>query len=84
MPELPEVETVRLELLDQLKLPLKLKEIKLNRQDLRNTFDFELIKSFQGKTLQYITRRSKYLLFQFGAQKSGILSHLGMTGHWRI
>jgi formamidopyrimidine-DNA glycosylase len=41
-----------------------------------------LLKSFEGQVLREISRRSKYLLFGF--QKGGILSHLGMTGHWRI
>lgn len=84
MPELPEVETVRNELLQQLDLPLKMKEIRLNRSDLRNTFNSDLLKSFEGQKLEKITRRSKYLLFWFGRNKGGILSHLGMTGHWRI
>ncbi len=82
MPELPEVETVRLELLQQLKLPLVLSEIKLNRADLRNKFNRKLLKSFEGQRLMRITRRSKYLLMWF--DEGGILSHLGMTGHWRI
>jgi formamidopyrimidine-DNA glycosylase len=82
MPELPEVETVRNELLHQLKLPLKLDKISFNRQDLRNKFNTKLLKSFEGQNLKTITRRSKYLLFWF--EKGGILSHLGMTGHWRI
>ncbi len=82
MPELPEVETVRLELLSHLQLPLKVKQIKLNRASLRNEFDFEMFKSFEGEHLLNITRRSKYLLFGF--KQGGLLSHLGMTGHWRI
>ena len=82
MPELPEVETVRRELLEQLKLPLVLSEIKLNRPDLRNKFNRKLLKTFEGQSLKQITRRSKYLLLGF--ERGGILSHLGMTGHWRI
>ncbi len=82
MPELPEVETVRLELLNQLQLPLTLRKITFHRADLRNKFNLKLLKSFEGQKLENIARRSKYLLFQFA--KGGILSHLGMTGHWRI
>lgn len=83
MPELPEVETVRLELLNQLSLPLTLKKIVLRRKDLRNVFNSSLLKTFERQKLQKITRRSKYLLLWF-EKGGGILSHLGMTGHWRI
>ncbi len=82
MPELPEVETVRLDLLRELRLPLTLEKIVLKRGDLRNKFNVSLLKSFEGQEFRTIARRSKYLLFQF--PQGGILSHLGMTGHWRI
>lgn len=82
MPELPEVETVRRELLFHLQLPLKVEQIILNRDNLRNTFNLELFKTFEGQELLNITRRSKYLLFGF--KTGGLLSHLGMTGNWRI
>lgn len=82
MPELPEVETVRLGLIHQLKLPKKLLKLELYRADLRNSFPVDVLKTYEGLTLESITRRSKYLLFWF--ERKGILSHLGMTGHWRI
>jgi formamidopyrimidine-DNA glycosylase len=73
---------VKNELLQSLKLPLKLDKIVLRRKDLRNKFNAKLLKTFEGQSLEKITRRSKYLLFWF--QEGGILSHLGMTGHWRV
>ncbi len=82
MPELPEVETIRLELLEKLPLPLRLEKVLLRRKDLRNQFPIRQIKAFEGKVLQKLLRRSKYLLFDFG--ECGLLSHLGMTGNWRL
>lgn len=83
MPELPEVETVVRELNLQLPSPDQLVEVELLRKDLRNLFPKKKIESFKGEGLQTITRRSKYLLFSFGP-RGGLLSHLGMTGHWRV
>ena len=83
MPELPEVETVVRELNQQLPSPDQLVDVELLRSDLRNKFPKKKIESFKGRTFKGITRRSKYLLFCF-EPSGGLLSHLGMTGHWRV
>lgn len=83
MPELPEVETVARQLESELSLPERLCAVDLMRLGLRNKFPKKDIQKFVGLALTKVARRSKYLLFWFGSEK-GFLSHLGMTGHWRI
>lgn len=83
MPELPEVETVVRELNSELALPETLNQVTLLRGDLRNKFPRRKLEGFVGRKLKGIVRRSKYLLFEFEGE-GGILSHLGMTGHWRV
>jgi formamidopyrimidine-DNA glycosylase len=82
MPELPEVETVRRELEENLKLPQILDRVRLLRKNLRNPLNPKRLQIFEGQRMTQVTRRSKYLLFWFGER--GLLSHLGMTGNWRV
>lgn len=82
MPELPEVEIVKrgLNLLIQ-DQPL-IESLEFKRKDLREPIPIKKLKSLEGQKLVRIERRAKYLLLQ--AEEGGALSHLGMTGTWRL
>lgn len=82
MPELPEVENVKLSLSKVLKPGLSLEGVQFLRPDLRFPIPKKQIQSLIGKELKAIDRRAKYLLFDFG--DSGLISHLGMTGQWSL
>lgn len=82
MPELPEVENVKLSLSKVLKPGLPLEGVQFLRPDLRFPIPKKQIQSLIGKPLKAIDRRAKYLLFDFG--DSGLISHLGMTGQWSL
>ena len=82
MPELPEVETVRLALTDTL-LKSKITKISILTKKLR----FELPKEFSEKVKEVqiteILRRGKYLIINL-KNKQSLLIHLGMTGLFKI
>ncbi len=80
MPELPEVEIVKIGLLKQLpKTPIL--DLKLFRQDLRFPLPIKQLQELKHQTLNTIERRGKFLIFK--TNKYNFISHLGMTGHWR-
>jgi formamidopyrimidine-DNA glycosylase len=81
MPELPEVENVRLGLESLLPEGSRCKSVRLLRPDLRFPFPDGLEERIRGQVLQRIFRRAKYLVFEF--DNFQIVSHLGMTGSWR-
>lgn len=78
MPELPEVETVRLGLGPHLE-GRRITQITLNRADLRVPFPQGLVQSLQGQVVRSIARRAKYLLFQM-SNDAVLIAHLGMSG----
>ncbi|WP_455482120.1 bifunctional DNA-formamidopyrimidine glycosylase/DNA-(apurinic or apyrimidinic site) lyase [Bartonella sp. B35(2025)] len=82
MPELPEVETVRRGL-DSVLTGAKIISVTLNRQDLRFPFPEAFSERLIGREILGLGRRAKYLLFHL-SQGETILSHLGMSGSWRI
>ncbi|WP_142415877.1 bifunctional DNA-formamidopyrimidine glycosylase/DNA-(apurinic or apyrimidinic site) lyase [Bartonella massiliensis] len=82
MPELPEVETVRRGL-ESVVTDAKIVSAKLNRRDLRFPFPEAFSERLVGRTIIELGRRAKYLLFHL-SQDETILSHLGMSGSWRI
>lgn len=81
MPELPEVETVRRGLSQQLSRQPRLLELKRSSKKLRFEFPASVFKQLKGRPLQSVERRAKYLLFDFGDKI--LINHLGMTGSWR-
>ena len=81
MPELPEVENVRLGLEALLPGGSRSKALHLLRPDLRFPFPESLAERVCGQVLTRIFRRAKYLVFEF--ENVQIVSHLGMTGSWR-
>lgn len=82
MPELPEVETVARNLSDILKPPFKILEWSFFRKDLRFPIPQKRLNALVLTPIQKITRRAKYLLFE--TSDAVIISHLGMTGSWRV
>lgn len=90
MPELPEVENVRRQLVSLLRLsdssePRYLFGVEFYRRDLRFPFSKALLSKLESGQelgpLRRIGRRAKYLVFEF--DQGSVLSHLGMTGSWR-
>lgn len=82
MPELPEVEVVRQGLEKILKHQPTLEKVELKRPDLRDPIPAKKIRTLVGEKIISIERRAKYLLLW--TPKGGMLSHLGMTGTWRV
>jgi formamidopyrimidine-DNA glycosylase len=81
MPELPEVETVKLQLEKALPQLGPLKALHLRRPDLRWPIPKGIAERLRAKPIEHIRRRGKYLLFRVG--NGELLSHLGMSGSWR-
>lgn len=82
MPELPEVETVRRGLAPCLEGG-RIEHVTLNRPDLRFALPQDLGARLNGRVIEAVTRRAKYLLMRL-SDGSSLLSHLGMTGVWRF
>jgi formamidopyrimidine-DNA glycosylase len=82
MPELPEVEVVRRELAEITRDKPRIEKIEFLRKDLRDPMPIRKLQQLQGARILSVHRRAKYLLIE--TDKGGILSHLGMTGTWRV
>jgi formamidopyrimidine-DNA glycosylase len=82
MPELPEVETVRRGLAPYLD-GATIDKVTLNRKDLRFPFPSGFAAALEGKIVERVDRRAKYLLFRLSSGDTW-LSHLGMTGAFRF
>lgn len=82
MPELPEVESVRRGLIKELALPLVVTDVELRRPDLRFPLPRAMRAQLRGARLERLERRGKYILFRF--DRGTLLTHLGMTGSWRL
>lgn len=82
MPELPEVETVARNLAEILKPPFQIFEWRFFRKDLRFPIPQKKLKQFENLRVQKISRRAKYLLLE--TDHEVVISHLGMTGSWRV
>ena len=79
MPELPEVETIRLQLSSY--LPFKIDSLLSTPELKQNILHTEL--DLKNKSIVEIKRKGKMLDFVFD-DGSHLLSHLGMTGTWLI
>lgn len=77
MPELPEVETVRIGLEKDI-LNRKITRVAINRPDLRIPFPDNLTEILQDQTFTLAGRRGKYACLQFADQT--LVIHLGMSG----
>jgi len=82
MPELPEVENVRVSLTSLGVVGQTFQKIQLHRVGLRTPFPVGLSRKLKGQSLLAIHRRAKYLLFE--TESYYLISHLGMTGSWRV
>jgi len=82
MPELPEVETVRAGLATHL-VGRQILAVQVRRPNLRFPFPEDLSPRLEGRTVTAIERRAKYILIRLNDDMT-MLSHLGMTGRWRL
>jgi formamidopyrimidine-DNA glycosylase len=83
MPELPEVEVLARHLRPALH-EKSIRRVRVNRPKiLRPTTEKQLQRALTGAKFKGLTRRGKYLLFEFrarGGKSLTLLGHLGMTG----
>lgn len=87
MPELPEVEVVRRGLEKAVlkfepSTPNHILHWVFHRKDLRDPIPRAMLETLQGAVVRRIARRAKYLIFE--TDRGMIVSHLGMTGSWKI
>lgn len=82
MPELPEVETVKNGLQELLPKRSVITDVFKSSKNLRFKYPAQLKVKIKGNKILTLSRRAKYLLFDLG--DNVLLSHLGMTGTWRI
>lgn len=82
MPELPEVETVRLGLAPILE-GAGIEKVELRRPDLRVPFPPDFARRLAGRKVIGLGRRAKYLLADLD-DGNVLIMHLGMSGSFRI
>lgn len=82
MPELPEVETVRRGLQPFME-GANVERVEQNRADLRFPFPDQFVERISGHRIEALGRRAKYLTMHLDDGLS-IISHLGMSGSFRI
>jgi len=82
MPELPEVETVRRGLAHSLE-GARILSVETRRAGLRYPFPENLDSKLEGKMITAVERRAKYLLIVLDDDII-LISHLGMSGSWRV
>ena len=82
MPELPEVETVKV-FLEKNVVNEKTKSVKIENENLRFVITTNVSQILSNSIITKILRRGKYLLFLYNNNFT-LLFHLGMTGFFRI
>ncbi|MGO8737500.1 bifunctional DNA-formamidopyrimidine glycosylase/DNA-(apurinic or apyrimidinic site) lyase [Rhodoblastus sp.] len=82
MPELPEVETVRRGLAPTL-VGARIARIETRRPDLRLPFPRNFAKNLQGRRIDALNRRAKYLIAALD-DGAALIAHLGMSGSFRV
>src|SRR4029079_6406842 len=82
MPELPEVEAVRLEL-DPYLTHHRVDDVDVRRPDLRDPFPRRFRARLSGQTVEAFTRRAKYLLATLTSGET-LAMHLGMSGWFHV
>ena len=78
MPELPEVETVKV-FLEKNVVNEKTKSVKIENENLRFVITTNVSQILSNSTITKILRRGKYLLFLYNNNYT-LLFHLGRTG----
>jgi formamidopyrimidine-DNA glycosylase len=81
MPELPEVEVTRRALAPHVEQQV-VEAVVVRDRRLRWPVPAELHRHLAGHRIERLERRGKYLLWHFG--HGTLLSHLGMSGVWRV
>lgn len=82
MPELPEVETVARGLARVME-GNRFRKVVLNRQDLRFPFPAGFAQGLEGRTVESVSRRAKYIVVHLSGGDV-LLMHLGMSGRFLI
>ena len=82
MPELPEVEAVRLQLLPHMERA-RIVKVRTNRPDLRRAFPRDFAARLEGRVVTTLGRRGKYLLAELSSGDT-LVMHLGMSGSFRV
>src|SRR5262249_61081317 len=82
MPELPEVETVRRGLVPRL-VGHRIVRLIQRRRDLRVPLPGKFARRVEGRTVQAIDRRAKYLLIHLDDDQT-LIAHLGMSGRMTL
>ncbi len=82
MPELPEVETVRLGLLPVMEGHV-LTDVETRRGDLRVPFPKDFVSRTRGRKVTKLWRRAKYLLADLDSGETLVI-HLGMSGRMSV
>jgi formamidopyrimidine-DNA glycosylase len=82
MPELPEVETVRRGLAPVME-GARIQKVETRRTDLRWPLPKDFVKRLNGRTVEGLGRRAKYLLVDLSSGDV-LLMHLGMSGSFRV
>ena len=82
MPELPEVETVRLGLAKVL-VGRRLSEVQIMRPNLRFPFPDGFQDALKNKRVERLNRRGKFLLVDLD-NRTTLVAHLGMSGRFKI
>jgi formamidopyrimidine-DNA glycosylase len=81
MPELPEVENVKLSLKGLGAVGQVFERVEFLRKNLRTPLRPEIARKLPGQRVMEIVRRAKFLLIE--TEDFILLNHLGMTGSWR-
>jgi len=82
MPELPEVETVRLGLQPAME-GFRLTEVETRRGDLRVPFPKDFVGRTKGRRVKAVRRRAKYILADLDSGETLVI-HLGMSGRMSV
>ena len=82
MPELPEVETVRRGLAPQME-GRRIAAVRLKRGDLRWPFPPRFRDRLEGRRIEALSRRGKYLLADLDSGET-LIMHLGMSGRFTV
>jgi formamidopyrimidine-DNA glycosylase len=82
MPEGPEVEVVRQQILSKALIGFNLTDLKISSKNLRKSLKSSDIAKLKDCKFLNLERKGKYLFFQF--DNFFLMNHLGMTGKWRV
>jgi formamidopyrimidine-DNA glycosylase len=82
MPELPEVETVRRGL-EPTFVGARILRVELRRPDLRFPFPLNFAENLEGRRVESLGRRAKYLIAALD-DGAALIAHMGMSGSFRV